>query len=376
MNGSLRIGKLRGIEISINYTWLIAFGLISWSLAVGFFPMQFPGWQPATYWTVGVISSLLLFASVLAHELTHSFVAQSLGMRVQSINLFIFGGVSNIVGEAQRAKDELYISIVGPLSSLVLAALFGIAFLFLRGISEQLAAVLLYLGLVNALLALFNLIPGFPLDGGRVLRAIVWGVTHSFRRATRIAAGLGKAIAYLFIFGGLYLAFSGSFLSGIWLAFIGWFLSEAADASYRQMTMQELLRGVHVADLMSPPPVAVDARATLREAVDEYILQRSMRAVPVVQDGQLIGLLTLGEVRDVPIERWPEVTVGEVMTPIERLHTVRPRDEVEQALRAMSEEDVNQLPVLEGGHLVGVLSRGSLIRFLQVREELGVGSHA
>ena len=377
MNSSFTLGKIRGIEIGINYTWLIALGLISWSLAVGVFPEMFPGWDQATYWIVAIIATLLLFGSVLAHELTHSFVAQSLGMRVQSISLFIFGGVSNIVGEARRAKDELYIAIAGPLSSLALAVLFGLALLLFRSVNEQLAAILFYLAAINVMLAVFNLIPGFPLDGGRVFRAIVWGITHSFRRATRIATGLGKGIAYLFIFGGLYLAFSGNFLSGIWLAFIGWFLSEAAEASYRQMTVQESLRGVHVADLMTPRPVTVDMHMSLREVVDAYLLRQNVRTLPVVDAaGELVGLLTLNEIRAVPAERWPEVTVAEVMTPAEHLHTVTPRDDVSQALRTLSEEDVNQLPVVENGHLVGLLSRGNLIRFLQVREELGVGSKA
>lgn len=376
MGSSFSLGKIRGIEIGINYTWLIAVGLIAWSLAVGVFPEMFPGWDRATYWIVAVISTLLLFGSVLAHELTHSFVAQGLGMRVQSISLFIFGGVSNIIGEAKSARDEFYISVVGPLSSLALAVLFGIAFLLLRAGNQQLAATLAYLALINGMLAVFNLIPGFPLDGGRVFRAIVWGLTHSFRRATRIATAVGKSVAYLLIFGGLYVAFTGNFLSGIWLAFIGWFLSEAADASYRQMTVQESLRGVHVADLMTPQPITVGMHTSLREVVDDYLLRRNVRTLPVVEKDELVGLVTLNEIRAVPAERWPDVTVAEVMTPVDRLHTVTPRDDVSKALGAMGEEDINQLPVVENGHLVGVLSRGNLIRFLQVREELGVGSRA
>jgi Zn-dependent protease/CBS domain-containing protein len=374
LNSSFVLGKIRGIEIGINYTWLIALGLITWSLAVGFFPAQFPGWQPETYWTVAALASLLLFGSVLVHELAHSFVAQSLGMRVQSINLFIFGGVSNIVGEAKRARDEFYISAVGPLTSIALSLLFGFGFWLLRGVNPQLTALLLYLGLVNALLAVFNLIPGFPLDGGRVFRAIVWGITQSFRRATSIATAVGKGFAYLFIFGGLYLAVSGEFLSGIWLVFIGWFLSEAAEASYRQMTVQESFRGVHVADLMNPQPVTVDTNATLRDVVDDYILRRNVRTLLVVENGRLVGLITPHEIRAVPAERWPEVLVAQAMIPIDRLHTVAPRDDAGNALRALSEEDVNQLPVVENGRLVGVLSRANLIRFLQVRQELGVGS--
>ncbi len=374
MNSSIRLGFIRGIEIGINYTWLIAVGLITWSLAVGFFPIQFPGWPPISYWLVAAVSALLLFVSVLAHELSHSFVAQSLGLRVQSINLFIFGGVSNIVGEAKRARDELYISAVGPASSLVLAIIFGVAFLGLRGLNQQLEATLFYLGAVNLMLALFNLIPGFPLDGGRVFRAIVWGFTHNFRRATSVATRVGKGIGYLFIFGGLYMAFSGSFLSGIWLAFIGWFLSEAADASYRQMTVQESFRGVRVSELMDRDVMRVDARATLQSIVNEYILRSNVRALPVVSDGQLLGLLTLAEIRNVPSERWSFVTVGEVMTPANRLHTLTPADDVGQALQSMGEEDINQLPVVDHGSLVGLLSRANLIRFVQVREQLGMQS--
>ncbi|MHB9091687.1 MAG: site-2 protease family protein, partial [Chloroflexota bacterium] len=227
MESSFTLGKIRGIEIGVHFTWLIVFALVTVSLALGYFPQNFPELSSTTDWLLGAAAALLLFASVLVHELSHSFVAQSKGIAVRGITLFIFGGVSNIQGEPHEARDELLIAAAGPVSSLVLGLVFAGLMSVTQGASQTLTALLSYLAVINISLAIFNLIPGFPLDGGRVFRSIVWLVTGSFEGATRIATAVGQVIAYLFIFGGLLIAFSGSFLSGIWLAFIGWFLSNA-----------------------------------------------------------------------------------------------------------------------------------------------------
>ncbi|MDO8750071.1 MAG: site-2 protease family protein, partial [Dehalococcoidia bacterium] len=231
MRPSFRLGRIAGVEIGVHYTWLFAFALIAWSLAAGFFPISFPGWSPVAYWATGVAAALLLFVSVLLHELAHSFVAKAKGLPVRGITLFIFGGVSNIGGEAAKAKDEFVIAIVGPLTSLVLAGFFWLLYSVLMNTSrlwsgqgEPLAATLFYLSLINLMLAAFNLLPGFPLDGGRVLRSILWGTTGSLAKATRIAASVGQAFGWLLIAWGVYQVLGGNYLGGLWIAFIGWFL--------------------------------------------------------------------------------------------------------------------------------------------------------
>ncbi|MBI4320084.1 MAG: site-2 protease family protein [Chloroflexi bacterium] len=373
MQSSFRIGSLFDIDIGIHYSWLIVFALVTWSLAVGFFPQQFPGWSTEMYWTIGAISSLLLFASVLIHELSHSLVARREGMPVESITLFIFGGVSNIGKEAEGPQQEFLMAFVGPLSSLVLAVVFGAGWFLAPGINPQTQAILLYLALVNLLLALFNLIPAFPLDGGRVLRAILWWTSHSMFDATRIASMVGQGFAYLFIFGGLFWAFTGNIISGLWLMVIGWFLSNAADSSYRQVVQQQVLKGVHVQDMMTKEVQTVGPHVTLHELVENYILPHSIRALPVVADSRLLGIVTLSDVRHVPRERWDQTTVSQVMTPLDRLHVLRPDDDLGVALSSLGEQDLNQLPVVREGRVVGLVTRGHLIRYMQLKQELGGG---
>ncbi len=372
MNSSFKLGKLFGIEIGIHYSWLIVFTLVTVTLALGFFPQQFPGWSPLSYWVVGGLASLLLFASVLVHELTHSLVAVSRGMPVQSIILFIFGGVSNIKKEAERPSDELIVSAVGPASSVILSALFFGFYLVGNRVNEQLGALLWYMFVVNMLLAVFNMIPGFPLDGGRVFRAIVWYATNSLRRATQIAAAVGQGVAYLFIFGGLLLLFTGDFLSGIWIMVIGWFLSNAADMSARQVELQERFRGMRVGEIMNSHPTTVHPEITLRQLVDEFILRRNLRSVPVVAGEDLVGMITLSDIRHIPQEQWDIVTVGEVMSKSDQLRIVRPEDDLSTAVQALAEGDLNQLPVVKEHRLVGLLTRSNLIRFMRIREELGL----
>lgn len=371
MENSVKLGKIAGIEIGIHYTWLIVFALITWSLAVGFFPQNFPGFGVTAYWILGAISAILLFVSVLIHELSHSLVAISRGMPVASITLFIFGGVSNIQEEAHSPADEFWMSFVGPLSSLILGAVCFAVLGFAPVMPRQVEAVLAYLAIVNILLGIFNLIPGFPLDGGRVLRAILWWATGNLRKSTRIAASTGQVVAYIFIFGGLFLAFTGEFLSGIWIIFIGWFLNNAAESSYRQTAMEEGLRGVKVSQLMINEPCTVTPDTSLEEVVHEYMLKRNIRALPIVENGELRGIVTLSDIKAIPASRWPEVPAGEVMSQSQKLVTLSPQDDMGKAVQAMAVDDLNQLPVVQEGKLVGLLSRSNVIRFLQVREELG-----
>lgn len=372
MRGSVHIATIGGIDVGIHYSWVLIFLIVAWTLAIGLFPEQVPGLGAGTYWVMGFAASLLLFVSVLIHELAHSFVAKARGLRVSSITLFIFGGVSNISSEPTSARDELLISIVGPLSSIVLGVVFWGIWLGVGVRGGPIDAVLLYLAAINILLAVFNLVPGFPLDGGRVLRAVVWWITNSFHTATRIAVGAGHTVAFVFILGGLFLAFSGAFLSGIWLILIGWFLNSAAEASGRQSQEMEWFRGVKVRQVMNPRPLTVEPSLPLSAVVHDYILQRAVRALPVVEDDRLVGMVTLNEIRQVPREQWEEIPVSLVMTRLRDLQTVEPESELMTALRILAEHDVNQLPVVDDSQLVGLLSRSNMIRFLQIREELGL----
>ncbi|MFC1935904.1 site-2 protease family protein, partial [Chloroflexota bacterium] len=257
MRPSFRLGRIAGVEIGIHYTWLFAFVLITWTLADGFFPDSFPGWSWPVYWATGILSALFLFASVLIHELAHSLVAKGRGLPVQGITLFIFGGVSSIRAEAKAAKDEFLIAVVGPVTSLILAAVFGAMWLAVSDKNTPLTAILMYLALVNGLLGLFNLLPGFPLDGGRVVRAVLWGATGNLSKATNIAAGAGQVLALVFISWGVFQLLSGNVLGGLWIAFIGWFLNGAAESSRRQTAFQEALRGIAVSEVMDPDPETV-----------------------------------------------------------------------------------------------------------------------
>ena len=370
MDSSIKLGTIAGIEIGINYTWLIIFVLVAASLALAFFPQAVPGLDVVTYWLLGATASLLLFGAVLLHELGHSFVAQRFGIKVKSITLFVFGGVSNIEGEPRTPRDEALMAAAGPLTSIGIGIVLFFLWLVTLGLLAPLSAILGYLWLVNFLLAAFNLIPGFPLDGGRIFRAIVWGSTGNLERATRIAAGVGRGVGFLFIFGGLFIVFTGDVIGGLWFAFIGWFLINAAEQSYRQVVTESRIRGAIVSQMMNPHPVVVGPDVSLQDLVDDYILRHNVRALPVVRDGEILGLVTLTDVRRVPRDQWSTTPVKQVMTPVGQLKTAEPREGLEQVLRQLSEADVNQLPVLEGRRLVGLLSRSQVIRYLQLREEL------
>ena len=369
---SWRIARIAGIEIRIDWTWLIIFALVTVSLAIGYYPFIFRGLSTATYWGLGVISSVLLFVSVVLHELAHSVVARSQGLPVENITLFVFGGVSQIEEEPRTASNEFFMAVVGPVTSLVLGGIFiGLynALLPANGVG---AAVAQYLGIINLGLGLFNLIPGFPLDGGRVLRSILWAATHNLRRATRVASLVGQGFAFLLIFAGIGLLFSGNFLSGIWLAFIGWFLNNAAVASYREMLVRQSLQGVPVRRLMETDVDAIAPSVTIQQAIDEHILGGRQHAYPVLDDSRLVGLICLHDIRRVPPEKRASETVGQAMTPYERLVTITPADDLTKAVDELGRGQYEQLPVVDRpGHLVGLLRRQDVINYLQVHSDAG-----
>lgn len=373
MPNSFRIATIAGIDIDVNVSWLIILVLLTFSLAVTWFPATVPGQAAPTYWVLGFIAALLLFVSVLLHELAHSLVARARGLPVKSITLFIFGGVSNLQQEPQSPGVEFQVAIVGPLTSLVIG---GIAYFIGVAIGHAaplVAATLGYLGIANLLLGVFNLIPGFPLDGGRVLRSILWQASGSLRKATRQASLVGQVIAYLFILWGVWQFFTGDFIGGLWIGFIGWFLLQAAQAANSQVMLESVFKGVTVGQLMSPPPLTTPANISLQQLVDTYILPQGIRSVPVVRDDELVGLITLADIRKVPREQWAQTPVGYVMIPLERLHIVRPQQSLNDVLPLMATHDVNQLLVVdEAGRLVGMLSRDAIVRYMEVRRGLGL----
>ena len=316
MPSSLPLFRVAGIQIGIHSSWIFAFVLITWSLAVGYFPERDPTLGVVGYWIIGAIAALLLFVSVLIHELAHSLVARARGLTVDSITLFIFGGVSNLTREPLTPGDEFVIAVVGPVSSLVLAAVFWAVEQALPGNSAA-AAVFGYLAFTNLLLGAFNLIPGFPLDGGRVFRSIVWGVTNSLRRGTIAAAFAGQAFGWLLIVWGVArVLLFGDLVGGIWTAFIGWFLNSAAESTRQEQTFRETLRGVTAANLMDTPPIVATPDLSVQDFVMDYVMRRGQRAVPVVdQLGSLVGIVSLTDARKLSQQAWPTTRVHQIMTP-------------------------------------------------------------
>jgi CBS domain-containing protein len=295
-------------------------------------------------------------------------------LKVRNITLFIFGGVSNIEQEPKSPGVEFWMALVGPLTSLFIGAVCFLPLLPLRGTRSPLEGILFYLAVSNILLGLFNLIPAFPLDGGRVLRAIVWKITGSLQTATRAASLSGQVFAYLFILGGLWLIFAGNVLDGVWIGFIGWFLLSAAQSANAQGMLQSTLRGVTVAEVMNPAPPTVPATISLQELVDEYFLPHALRYALVMQDDRLASMITLSDIRHVPREQWGSTPVGRAMVPVERLHVVTPQQNLNDVLPLMAGRDVNQLPVVQNGVPVGVVSRDGVMRYLEVRRSLGQGA--
>ena len=379
--------RVAGIDVTVDWSLLIIFLLIVWGLASGVFPQWHPAWSPATAWLTAVAAALLFFASVLAHELSHSLVARAYGISVRRIVLYVFGGMAQIEHEPGRWVAELWMAIVGPITSLVIG--FVCLFLGVVGIRHvdvgSIASVehalagldpartlLMWLGQINIILALFNLVPAFPLDGGRVLRAILWGVTHDLRRATRWASSLGQAFAWLLIGAGIamVLGFSvpilgGGLINGIWLAFIGWFLNNAALVSYRQLLTHEILQDVPVARVMLTRFEAVPPQLPLETLVEAYMQRSDQRAFPVVSaNDEFMGMVFQHDIERLSPEQRRTLTVRDVLHPPEKIVGVRPEEDVLEVLNLLANRDLNQVPVLEKGHMVGLVRRADILRWL------------
>ena len=374
MRSNIKLGRVSGIEIGLHYSWFIIAALIVFSLGEHFRQVN-PNWGTSQIWIAAVLTAILFFVTLLLHELSHSLVAQARGLKVKSITLFALGGVSQIEDDATDAKTEFWVAIAGPIASLIigfgcLAIALGLGWQRSAEPRTVVTAVLVWLGYINIGLAVFNMIPGFPLDGGRVLRGIVWAVTKDADRSTRIAARIGQVVAFLFILYGIWEFFSGAGFGGLWLVFIGWFLMDAAKASYAQVEITAALRGMRVSEVMSHDCVTVNRGMSLQEFVDTYLLRTGQRCFAVEDHGRLVGLITPRDVGAIPRERWGVTTVREAMRPLEELHVVTPDTQVLDALKLMAGNDVNQLPVVANGALQGMFSRSQLVQLLQARSEL------
>jgi Zn-dependent protease/predicted transcriptional regulator len=374
MRAQIQLGRIFGIPIGLHYSWLIIALLIVLSLA-GYFRSTNPEWSGGVIWALAIVAAVLFFAAIIAHELTHAVVAKARGLPVRAITLFALGGVAQIEKGAADPKTEFWMGIAGPLASVAIGAAclgvaYGLGWAPMTTPMTPLLAMLVWLGSINIMLALFNMIPGFPLDGGRVLRAVIWWTTGNADRSTRIAARVGQFVAFALIVLGLLRFFGGAGFGGLWIAFIGWFLLDAARASYAEVETAASLRGLRVSDLMTRDCPVADRRASLQTFVDEHMLRTGRRCFIVKDNSRIVGLITPHEVKEIAREQWPQMTVGEVMRPLDQLHTVSPETPVTEVLETMAREDVNQLPVASNGHLEGIISRAHILQLLQARHEL------
>lgn len=365
--------RVLGFPITIDPSWFVIFFLVTWTLAKGFFPFRYPSLPPEMYWAMGAIGAVLLFASILLHELSHAYVARLFGLKVERITLFIFGGVSQLVKEPANAVTEFWMAIAGPIMSYLLAFLFWVGGQSLLRMEAwvPIPAVILYAALINVILGTFNLIPGFPLDGGRVLRASLWYFMGSLRRATRIASRFGTGFAFLLMAWGMMLLLAGNLIGGLWSMLIGFFLWRASEMGYTQVLLRRQLEGVTVGEVMRPQVVSLSPGLTLQEAVDRFFLHHSFHSFPVTAQDRMIGLISMDRIRQVPRSEWSRRTVGEVMEGDPDRIAVRASDPLLTVLERMQQEDRGRYPVTDGnGDLEGIISRRDIMYQLHLRLDL------
>jgi len=370
MKYAWRVGRIAGIEIRIDSSWFIILVLFTWSLASAYFPERFPNWPQSQYWLIGLITSLLIFVSVLVHELSHSLVAIAQGEKVKNITLFILGGVAQISEEPKQPVQEFFMALVGPLTSFAIGAAAFILSLFLKDVNEILGAVASYVGLINIILGVFNLLPGFPMDGGRVLRSIIWKITGDLRKATKIASIVGQGFAFLLIFVGILQILRGA-LSGFWLIFIGWFLHSAAVRGYQQVMVESVLKGVSAKELMTTDFHTVPSTLLIQDLVDSYILREKERVFLVQDEGVLKGIVCLEDVKKIAHEDRTKTTVAEIMTPRDKLEAVTPDSDGSDVLNSLTSKEIHQVPVMVDDRVQGIICRTDILRFIQLRKDLG-----
>jgi Zn-dependent protease/CBS domain-containing protein len=362
---SWRVGRIAGIEIRIDSSWVVIALLITYSMYLRV-TIVYPSVSTGGAVWLGILTAVLFFGSVLVHELAHAVVSQARGIPVQDITLFLFGGATRARVESRGPGDEFLIAVVGPLTSLLLAVVFGVVDALGRdALSRPLAGTFGYLAWTNLLLAGFNLVPGFPLDGGRLLRSAIWKATGSFGRATRIASLAGQTVGWLLVAGGVLFLLGGNLAGGIWFAFIGWFLVQAARASYQELQLRDMLRGVEAQDVMAGNLLRIPPELTLQEAVDDYFMRYDHGAFPVEEQGRTIGLLTLRGVRRVPREQWPTRRVRDFMVPLGDQVVVAPDARMDGVLGKLEDGEAGRVLVVEDGEVVGIITASDLTRWLR-----------
>jgi len=367
---SWRLGRILGVEVRIDTSWAVIALLVSYSLYVRYTTV-YPDLRTSAAITLGVVTAILFFGSVLTHELSHSLMARARNIPVKGITLFMFGGATEAKVESRGPWDEFIISVVGPLTSFALGAIFGLIGMSGQdALPESIAGMFGYLSLVNLSLGVFNLLPGFPLDGGRVLRSAVWKATNSLSKATRVAAIGGQIVGYGMVALGLFLLFGGAFAPGVWLGFIGWFLAQAAQNSYQELQIRRFLQGVEADDVMVTDLVPLPASISLQEAVDDYFMRYDHGAFPVQEDGRTVGLLTLRSVKRVPREEWPRRRVADSMDPLGEQLTVTPQTPMDRVLTKLQEEEAQRVLVVDGGDVIGIITPLDVARWLQRRRAI------
>ncbi|QPM68543.1 site-2 protease family protein [Atribacter laminatus] len=369
---SLSIIKLFGFEIKIDPSWIIVLFLMIWSLSLGVFPQYYQGLSSITYWWMGIFGAVGLFVSIVIHELFHSLVARRFGLPIRGITLFMFGGVAEMTEEPANAKTEFYMALAGPVTSIILGLIFYSIYLILKrlGISMGITGVFGYLGIINWALAGFNLIPAFPLDGGRILRSILWWRKKDLRWATRIASRMGEIFGFTLIFLGVFSIFRGSFIGGIWLFLIGMFLQNASQVSMQRLMVSKALEGETVRRFMKTDLVTISEAVVLKDVVEDYIYRYNYKMFPVVRNSKLVGCLTTRDIKEIPKEEWNTQTAGEVSKSCSIDNTIHPDADATQALSLMNRTGNSRLMVVENDQLIGVITLKDLLQFFSLKMEL------
>jgi Zn-dependent protease/CBS domain-containing protein len=375
----IKLFSLFGFEVKIDLSWIILAFLIAWSLAVGLFPVHYKDLPVQTYWFMGAAGALGLFLSIVFHEMCHSLVARRFGIPMKGITLFIFGGVAEMGEEPPSAKAEFAMAVVGPVSSIFIGLVFLLIYVQGKHWEWPIAynGILQYLGWINFLLAGFNLIPAFPLDGGRVLRSILWGIKKNLRSATRISSRIGSGFGILLILLGAIQFFRGNFIGGIWWFLIGMFLHNAARTSYQQLLIRRALEGEPVRKFMQPNPITVPPNLTVQALVDDYVYKYHFKMFPIVKEpNKLFGCVTTKQIKEIPREEWPLKSVAELATQCSPENTIGPQADSMKALSLMSRTGASRLLVVEGDHLVGIITLKDMLKFLSLKVELEGGSQS
>ncbi|MFO8028492.1 MAG: site-2 protease family protein [Cyclonatronaceae bacterium] len=368
----LSLGTYRGIRVGLDYSWFIMFVLVVYVLANNFFPQQYEQMGAAEAWVLSVLAALLFFISILLHEFAHAIVARKRNVEISEIVLFIFGGLARMKKEPGKASDEFVIAAAGPLCSFGLGLLFlGTAWLLDPLVREGIHGVFWYIGYINVLLVIFNLVPGFPLDGGRMLRAAIWHYTGNLRKSTRIVSNLGHLFAFLLMFAGVFLALGGSLMAGLIWIFVGMFLLQSAKSGYYMVAMREGLSGIPVRKIMTTDPSTVHPNVSLRNLVNEYFFKNRFSCFPVMRQDEFLGLVEINQVKAVDREKWQTTRVSDIMTPKDSLYSVRPDTDAYDVLMQMIDTGSGRMPVLDNGELVGIISRKDIFQFVEFRETLG-----